>query len=380
MSTTGFSSESIPELNMGSSQSIQMTHGTSFEDVFSNTAIMDGFNGISIVLQLVFFLFYAYFQYILSKKLEVKYSWMAWIPILNFFNKLFIAGKSVSWWLKWFVLPIVLTILAWAVWWASGNEWIAGIGIFILVIVLVVGTVKLNHGISTRTGHSGWWTVGLMFAGWLFWPVTALHYEKGDEVTPRPFAGLKKGLLIFFALWFPILMIFGMIAAIIYSSKSVYPQENKVTQILPSNMEESDSIDISNTSITNEYLKRSRDVARISHIWQISTGLSSYYADMEVYPNTPESWCFSDKVLWTTYTYTTHKIVDPAPTNITPGCDGSDGTYAYRSITGEDGISGFVIGARLENERGWNSNLPIDEIDSTTLLIKWSGPYYYIVR
>lgn len=349
MSTTGFPSESMTELNMDTTQSIQMTHGTSFEDVFSNTAMMDGLNGFWIILQLGFFLLYAYFQYMLSKKLEVKYSWMAWIPLLSFFNKLFIAGKTVSWWLKWFVLPIVLMIPAWAIWSILDAGWIMWIGIFAMMVVIIVGTIKLNHGISTRTGHGGWWTVGLMFAGWLFWPVTALHYEKGDEVTPRPFTGLKKGLLIFFGLWFPILMILGILAAAIYPAM-------------------------------NRYLERSRDVARISHMWQISTGLSSYYADMEAYPNTPESWCFSDKILWTTYTYTTNKIVDPNPVNITPGCDGSDGTYAYRSITGEDGISGFVIGSKLENERGWNSNLPIDEVDSTTLLIKWSGPYYYIVR
>ena len=48
----------------------------------------------------------------LSKKLDVKYSWLAWIPILSFFNKLFIAGKTVGWWLKWFVLPSILMILA----------------------------------------------------------------------------------------------------------------------------------------------------------------------------------------------------------------------------------------------------------------------------
>ena len=332
------------------SQSIQMTHGTSFEDIFANPSIMDGFNGLSIILQLGFFLLFAYFQYMLSKKLEVKYSWMAWIPLLSFFNKLWIAWKTVNWWLKWFILPVLMMILVGVLAWISGNEWIGMIGVFILVIVLVVGTVKLNHGVSIRTGHSGWWTAGLMFAGWLFWPVTALHYEKGDEVTPRPFTGWKKGLLIFFALWFPILMIFGILAAAIYPAM-------------------------------NGYLERSRDVARISHMWQISTGLSSYYADMETYPSTPESGCFSDKVLSSSYTYTTNKLADPSLTNITPGCDGSDGTYAYRGHIKDGGNPAYtVIWVKMEDKKSWNSSLPIDDITPDTPLIKWSGQYYYVVR
>ena len=84
-----------------------------------------------------------------------------------------------------------------------------------MVIILVIGTVKLNHGISTRTGHGGWWTVGLMFAGWLFWPVTALHYEKGDEVTPRPFTGWRKGLIIFFGVAFPVLLLLSIVGTLI---------------------------------------------------------------------------------------------------------------------------------------------------------------------
>jgi hypothetical protein len=36
----------------------------------------------------------------LSKKLDVKYSWMAWVPLLNGVNNLWIAGKTLGWFFK----------------------------------------------------------------------------------------------------------------------------------------------------------------------------------------------------------------------------------------------------------------------------------------
>ena len=52
----------------------------------------------------------------------------------------------------------------------------------IVVIVMCVSwlyaTIALCHSISKRTGHGKWWTAGLIFVSWLFFPVTAFHYEK----------------------------------------------------------------------------------------------------------------------------------------------------------------------------------------------------------
>ena len=51
--------------------------------------------------------------------------------------------------------------------------------IFILVCLLwIYATLSLFHAISKRTGHGKWWTVGLILVSWLFFPVTAFHYEK----------------------------------------------------------------------------------------------------------------------------------------------------------------------------------------------------------
>ncbi len=77
------------------------------------------------------------------------------------------------------------------------------------------------HGISKRTGHGAWWTAGLIFAGWIFWPVTALHYEKGDETNPRPFIGWRKTVLILMGTLIPLLIILGIVAvAMLPTSKT----------------------------------------------------------------------------------------------------------------------------------------------------------------
>lgn len=93
---------------------------------------------------------------------------MAFIPVLSLFNLLKIAG--LSYW------------------------WILGLFVPIFNIYVIIG--KIYHSISKRTGHGGWWTVGLLFAYIVVFPVTAFYYMKGDEVNPRPLSGWKKGLLV----------------------------------------------------------------------------------------------------------------------------------------------------------------------------------------
>ena len=154
-----------------------------------------------------------------------------------------------------------------------------------MLILLTILTVKINHGVSTRTGHGKWWTAGLMFAGWLFWPVTAVHYQKGDEVTPRPFTGWRKGLLIIFGAILPIISIIGILAAAIFPTMT-------------------------------GYLSRARDAARISYVGMASTALATYYVDMETYPAIPQSGCLPvgdiQKYLGSA------KVQDPTPSNIMP--------------------------------------------------------------
>ena len=298
-------------------------------DAFMSPGMSDGLNGISIILQLLFFLLYAYFQYKLSKKLDTKYSWMAWIPLLNGVNKIWIAGKTLGWFFKWIGVAILACVIAFAG--SSVAAMLAGGGvgssvvsgtIMFLSVATMIGCliyimIAISHGISTRTGHGKWWTAGLMFAGWLFLPVTAVHYEKGDEVTPRPFVGWRKALLIIFGALIPILMIFGILAAALFPAMT-------------------------------SYLGRSRDTARMSHLGQMKVALMTYSIDNSSFPSQSTSGCFPGETL---AEYMGGQIPnDPVATNIMPGCDGSDGTYAYRSGTGSDGTAYGVIGAQMEGK------------------------------
>ena len=138
---------------------LQMTHGTSLSDVLSGIHL-----GVGIVLfQLAIYLFYSYCQYTLSKKLNVEYSWMAWVPFLSSFNLVKIAGLSY-WWVLWLIIGFICLFVP---------------GLILSIIVL--------HKISTRTGHGGFWTVGLLFLYFIMFPVTALTYTpQSSEVPATP--------------------------------------------------------------------------------------------------------------------------------------------------------------------------------------------------
>lgn len=127
------------------------------------------------------------------------------------------------------------------------------------------------------------------------------------------------------------------------------------------------------------YLETSRDAARTSYIRDASTLLSLYYSDYLDYPKMPDSGCLSADMFPKEYIYGNQKFNDPVATNIMPGCDGSDGTFAYRLIKGDDGREVYVIGAKMEDTKNWNSNLPIDQITADMVLVQWSGMYYYHV-
>ena len=165
--------------------------------------------------------------------MNIQYSWMAFVPVLNVFNLVKIAGLSY-WWILGMLIPI------WNIY----------------------AIIKVYHGISKNTGHGAWWTVGLMFSTFIFLPVTAFHYLPGDEINPRPFTGWKKVVLILLPLGVPILLILSI--------------------ILPSFL---------------AHQSRSMDAMRISQILDISSSLSTYFFDTEKYPTTPSSGCIPYDIL-----------------------------------------------------------------------------------
>ncbi len=100
-----------------------------------------------IMFNLAIYVFFAYCQYTLSKKLNIQYSWMAFVPVLNIFNLVKIAGLSY-WWILGLFIPF------WNIY----------------------AIIKILHGISINTWHGGGWTVWLFFLYFIFFPITALIY------------------------------------------------------------------------------------------------------------------------------------------------------------------------------------------------------------
>ena len=60
---------------------------------------------IDIIIISIFVIPYLLGQYFLSKKLSISYSWIALVPMLNFYNLVKIAGLS-NWWILGLFVPI----------------------------------------------------------------------------------------------------------------------------------------------------------------------------------------------------------------------------------------------------------------------------------
>lgn len=334
-----------PTDSLGMDPGIQMTHGTSAADVLAWFWV----NMVIIIFYLGIWIFYSYCYYVLSKKMNLKYSWMAFIPFLQYFNILFIAGKTLWWFWKNMLLPAIALVSWWFLLSFTVSEYFIPVTI-IGYIWLIVSYIRVKHGISVRTGHGKWWTVGLLFWSWIIVPVTAFHYEPGDELNPRPFSGWRKWVLIILSWFFVFLIPLGILAAVLFPAMTWY-------------------------------LQASRDSARLSHSYSIRTWLEAYFADHEKYPDTDPSWCIPiDQMEWYIY----GNVTDPLPERLMDGCDGSNGqSYAYRKYTDADWREQYVIGMKMErrdNRNGNSNEWIIDNINSGTSLVKGIWPYFYITE
>ena len=141
-----------------------------------------GWLGIGIlIIQLIIDVFLGYCQIILSKKLNVNYSWMAFIPVLSGINLLWIAGKSLGKYIGLSVLFVVM-IIAWPLlaMWVGPIGWISaiigGFGLFWLSLAILDGVAK-------RTGHGFFWALGLLFLYPIMLPITAFTYKGSTQIT-----------------------------------------------------------------------------------------------------------------------------------------------------------------------------------------------------
>lgn len=107
-----------------------------------------------LVVQIAFYVLFAYSLFTLAKKLGEQYAWMAWVPVLNIVL-MFRMAKMSLWWLLGLLVPFF--------------------GIYVIL-------KAMHNGISTRTGHGGWWTAGLFFLGFIFLPMTAFTFKPTETI------------------------------------------------------------------------------------------------------------------------------------------------------------------------------------------------------
>lgn len=74
---------------------------------------ISGFPAVALVLAV--YVFAAYVVMTIASKLGVENSWMAWVPILNVYLIVKMAGKP-GWWLVLFLVPIVNFFIGIYVW------------------------------------------------------------------------------------------------------------------------------------------------------------------------------------------------------------------------------------------------------------------------
>ncbi len=97
------------------------------------------------------------------------------------------------------------------------------------------------------------------------------------------------------------------------------------------------------------YFWRSRDTARITNIWQISTALSNYFTDRGIYPDTVAWWCVNS---WELIDYMNAVPTDPAIIRRTSVCT-IPGQYAYATGFTAANTFAYALQAKLESEPGW---------------------------
>jgi hypothetical protein len=105
-------------------------------------------SGIMLV-QLALYLFFAYCLFVLAKKMNVANAWMAFIPLLDAYLAVKMAGKP-GWWLILLFIPIVNIVIA----------------------------IVVTHSIVKLRGHTGLFTLGMIFLSIIFLPILAFESNK----------------------------------------------------------------------------------------------------------------------------------------------------------------------------------------------------------
>lgn len=91
------------------------------------------------------------------------------------------------------------------------------------------------------------------------------------------------------------------------------------------------------------YMGRSRDTARVSHLGQIATALTNYYTDNADFPD-PTGGCINT---WALILYMNSIPKDPIKNSLNSPCGNPD-LYAYSTGTSNLNSPAFAVAARME--------------------------------
>ncbi len=144
-------------------------------------------------------------------------------------------------------------------------------------------------------------------------------------------------------------------------------------------------------SMTN-YLKRSRDAARTSHLKDVATAAGAYYSDKERYPDADNNGCVnSGAYAGTSATGLTSNYLpkgvptDPQGATRFNGCGTlTSGNYGYGSGTNSaSSAPQFILMANFENSNGGNTgtvyiNLTGANVTSGISPSKGAGAWYVL--
>jgi hypothetical protein len=115
-------------------------------DVPLNMPAAASMGSTALIVQLVLYVFFAYCLFALAKKMNVANAWFAFIPLLNIYLMVTMAGKP-GWWVILFFIPIVDVVIA----------------------IMVV------HAVVVKRGHTALFTLGMIFLSIIFLPILAFE-------------------------------------------------------------------------------------------------------------------------------------------------------------------------------------------------------------
>jgi hypothetical protein len=146
------------------------------------------FGGMTVIVfiiafTLLLYFFYSLCLYLISKKLEVSYAWLSWVPLLQIFPFIEAARKPL-WWVVFFLIPGVLGFFS-----SSFLFWI--LSIIASIVAFIVGVI-LWMSITENLGLNKW--LGLL----AFVPLVQLFYMGyiAFKSEPEREVSIKRPLLI----------------------------------------------------------------------------------------------------------------------------------------------------------------------------------------